>query len=66
MILFNGKRYHDKAIRTKYNGELKPFAVRIKVALETGEAVYATTAGKFCYTFALRKPKVSNAKVTGA
>ena len=60
VILFNGKRYHDKAIRTKYKGELKPFAVRIKAALEAGEAVYATTAGKFCYTFALRKPKVSN------
>jgi hypothetical protein len=60
VILFNGKRYHDKAIRTKYKGELKPFAVRIKAALGTGEAVYATTAGKFCYTFILRKQKPSN------
>lgn len=56
VIIFNGKRYHDKAIRTKHNGKLKPFAERIKEALKTGEAVYATTAGKFCYTFALRRP----------
>ena len=63
MIIFNGKRYHDKAIRTKYKGELKPFAARIKAALKTGEAVYATTAGKFCYTFALRKTEVSNVVV---
>jgi len=55
VILFRGKRYHDKSLRTKYKGALKPFAARIKVALETGEAVYAATAGKFCYTFALRK-----------
>ena len=66
VILFNGKRYHDKAIRTKYKGELKPFAVRIKAALETGDATYATTAGKFCYTFRLRKPKVANAELNGA
>ena len=60
VILWNGKRYHDKAIRTKYRGELKPFAVRLKDALANGEAVYAKTAGKFCYTFKLREIKVSN------
>jgi hypothetical protein len=59
VIEFNGKRYHDKAIRTKYKGVLKPFAVRIKEALESGEAVYATTAGKYCFTYQLRTPKVT-------
>ena len=54
VILFNGKKYHDKTIRTKYKGELKPYAVKIKAALETGTAVYATTAGKSCYIFKLR------------
>jgi len=49
VILYNGKRYHDKTIRTKYKGELKPFAKRIKNALESGEAEYTKTAGK--YTF---------------
>lgn len=55
VILFDGKRYHDKAIRTKYKGVLKPFALRIKAALDAGEATYMTTAGKFCYTYRLRK-----------
>lgn len=54
IILWNGRRYHDKAIRTKYKGELKPFAVRIKAALETGEATYAITAGKHAYVYQLR------------
>lgn len=58
VILLDGKKYHDKVIRTKYKGELKPFAARIKAALESGQAVYAKTAGKFCYTFVLnRKPR---------
>lgn len=26
VIMWNGKKYHDKTIRTKYKGELKPFA----------------------------------------
>lgn len=53
VILYNGKRYHDKTIRTKYNGELKPFARKIKEALENGEAVYKDTAGKFTYVYNL-------------
>ena len=51
IIVFNGKRYHDKTIRTKYKGELKPFAKKIKEALETGEAHYKKTKGKFTYTY---------------
>ena len=54
VIMYNGKKYHDKTIRTVYRGKLKPFAARIKAALETGEAVYVKTAGKFCYTYKLR------------
>ena len=55
VILHNGKQYHDKAIRTYYKGELKPFAKRLKDALEKGEATYKTTAGKHTYVFTLRK-----------
>lgn len=54
VIEFNGKLYHDKAIRTKHNGTLKPFAVRIKKALEDGEAVYKKTAGKHTFVYTLR------------
>lgn len=55
VIDFEGKTYHDKAIRTKYNGELKPFAQRLKLALEEGRATYRNTAGKICYTYELRR-----------
>ena len=53
VIIYNGKRYHDKTIRTKYKGELKPFAKRIKDALKNGEAFYKKTAGKCTYVYQL-------------
>lgn len=55
VIIHNGKKYHDKTIRTKYKGELKPFARRVKEALETGEAFYKKTAGKKTYVYYLNK-----------
>jgi hypothetical protein len=55
VINWNGKKYHDKAIRTKYKGELKPFAQRLKTALELGEAFYTPTKGKFTYVYYLTK-----------
>lgn len=53
VIYWNGKRYHDKTIRTKYKGELKPFAKRVKEALDSGEAYYKNTAGKYTYVYNL-------------
>ena len=53
VIMYNGKRYHDKTIRTKYKGELKPFAKQIKEALEKGEAYYVPTLGKDIYMYDL-------------
>lgn len=55
VIMFDGKQYHDKAIRTKYKGNLKPFAQRLKNALENGSAYYKDTAGKHTYVYELRK-----------
>lgn len=55
VILYNGKKYHDKAIRTKYKGELKPFAKRLKTALDTGEATYQSTKGKLCYVYDIKR-----------
>ena len=55
VIMWDGKKYHDKAIRTKYKGELKPFAIKLKAALDAGEAVYTKTAGKFTYVYKLRE-----------
>lgn len=53
IIMYNGKRYHDKTIRTKYKGKLKPFAQRVKDALENGEAYYEKTKGKNIYVYEL-------------
>lgn len=54
MINCNGKLYHDKTIRTKYKGELKPFAKRIKEALAVGKAFYVKTKPKNIYIMELR------------
>ena len=51
VIIYNGKRYHDKAIRTKYKGKLKPYALKLKAALESGDAYYKKTAGKLTYVY---------------
>lgn len=55
VIMYHGKRYHDKTIRTKYKGKLKPFAKEIKEALETGEAFYTKTLGKDIYLYDLEE-----------
>ena len=54
VIMYEGKRYHDKSIRTKYKGKLKPFAKRLKDALDSGSAFYKTTKGKNTYIYSLR------------
>jgi len=53
VIIYNDKRYHDKTIRTKYKGELKPFAKRIKEALDKGEAYYSESKPKHIYLYSL-------------
>lgn len=52
--LSDGKQYHDKTIRTKYKGKLKPFAQKIKDQLESGEAIYKKTMGKHIYYMELK------------
>ena len=54
VIMYNGKRYHDKTIRTKYKGKIKPFALEIKKALESGAAEYVDTLGKHIYLYKLK------------
>jgi len=55
VIIHGNKRYHDKCIRTKYKGKLKPFAVKIKDALENGNAFYHKTKGKYTYIYPLER-----------
>lgn len=59
VIMHNGRKYHDKAIRTMYNGKLKPFAQRLKDALEAGEAYYVDQDPKYIYVRQLRRVKKS-------
>jgi hypothetical protein len=59
MIDWNGKLYHDKCIRTAYTKKdgttsLKPFAQRVKDALERGEAHWVKTKPKNIYVYPLR------------
>jgi hypothetical protein len=54
VIMYNGKRYHDKTIRTKYKDGLKPFAMEIKKALDNGQARYVDTLGKHIYLYNLK------------
>lgn len=60
VIYWNGKKYHDKAIRTKYKGELKPFAKRLKEALDNNEAFYSKTKGKNIFVYHLHNKKRIN------
>lgn len=53
VIYWNGKRYHDRTLRMKYKGELKPYAKRLKDALDRGDAFYKKTAGKYTYVYEL-------------
>lgn len=55
VIIYGDKQYHDKAIRTTYKGELKPFAKKLQEALETGEASYKKTIGKYIYLYDLER-----------
>jgi len=62
LIDWNGKLYHDKSIRTTYTRAdgtkaLKPFAQRVKDALERGEARWVETKTKNLYVYTLRHPK---------
>lgn len=53
----DGRRYHDKAIRTKYKGKLKPFAQKLKDQLDNGEAEYINTVGKNIYVYNVTRSK---------
>lgn len=51
------KTYHSRALRTKYNGKLKPFAKRLQDKQNNGELEEIIVPGKYCYVFPLSKEK---------
>ena len=58
VIQFGEKTYHDKTIRTFYTNKygekrLKPFAERVKTALENGDARYEERPPKHIYRYRL-------------
>tara|TARA_R110000803_G_C11851963_1_gene305992 strand:+ start:63 stop:683 length:621 start_codon:yes stop_codon:yes gene_type:complete len=60
VILWDGKQYHDRSLRCKYKGKLKPYAVKLNAAVDSGLATFKTTAGKMTYVYRLhnrKKPK---------
>lgn len=60
VIMWKGRRYHDKTLRNKHNGKLKPIAIELKNALDKGEANYVDTLTKniYIYRFKKRRQKI--------
>jgi len=54
-ILYKGKLYHDKSLRTYYGDKLKPFSVRLAKALESGAASWQSTKPKNIYIMKIRR-----------
>ena len=60
VIKWNDKIYHDKTIRTYYINKdgiksLKPFAKKVKDALNNGDAIYIDKPPKHIYLYTLRR-----------
>lgn len=55
-----GKTYHSRAMRTKYNGQLKPFAQRLVDMDSRGELSSINVPGKFIYSYNLKNIQISN------
>lgn len=53
VIRWGDKIYHDKSLRSKYKGELKPFSIRLNQAVKDGSAVFHKTKGKYTYIYIL-------------
>ena len=53
VVVLGERTYHDRALRTKYKGRLKPFAQRLVDAVETGEAHFETHQPKYIYLYKL-------------
>ena len=63
VIVYKDKPYHDKTIRAKYKGSLKPYALKLKDALSAGTAYYKETKGKYTYEYVLREKRVEESSL---
>ena len=57
VVMFEGREYHDRALRTKYKGVYKPFAQRLRDAVESGHAEFEARPPKYIYTYRLKEGK---------
>jgi hypothetical protein len=55
-----GKLYHSRAMRTKYKGDYKPFAKRLRLLDAQGRLEVVEVPGKYIYTYTLDKKQKSN------
>lgn len=51
--LETGKIYHSRALRTKYNGDYKPFVKILRKKLEMGQLIPLELKPKYCYIYKL-------------
>jgi hypothetical protein len=58
-----GKIYHSRALRTKYNGDFKPFVKKLRAKHEAGLLEVITLPGKHCYVFDFNAKGQSQATV---
>ena len=58
-----GKTYHSRALRTKYNGDFKPFVKRLREKHDAGRLEVVELPGKHCYTYNL-KARTQNAELS--
>jgi hypothetical protein len=56
----SNKVYHSRALRTKYNGEFKPFVKILRSKYESGMLEVVNLPGKHCYVYSMKKPLKKN------
>lgn len=50
----DGRLYHSRSLRTKYNGDFKPFAKRLRKLQEDGLLTEVVVPGKHIYTYTMQ------------
>jgi hypothetical protein len=51
-----GRTYHSRALRTKYNGDYKPFVKKLRAKYDQGELISIELPGKHCYVYKIHNP----------
>lgn len=62
VIYWNDEMYHIRSRDNKYKGKLKPFAKKLRKALEDGEAYYKKVEGKHIYLYDLENRRSKQEK----